>query len=143
MVIVKPKHDLWQFSACTGVTLRHAHNAHSWQVKLGGLDVYSGYWLATDSPASSTEDALQEEGMDTLRRVMEAAGINFYHESGVPDIHKKLHRLEGIPSIHATMSRKLSTEKTASFIELSLFPICPFMWLPCVQVDVEDFATIR
>ena len=50
---------------------------------MGGLDVYSGYWLATDSPANGIEDALQEEGIDTLRRVMEAAGINFYNENGV------------------------------------------------------------
>lgn len=49
---------------------------------MGGLDVYSGYWLAADSPASGIEDALQEEGIDTLRRVMEAAGINFYNEHG-------------------------------------------------------------
>lgn len=45
------------------------------QVKLAGLDVYSGYWLAVDAPSTSIEDPLQEEGIDTLRRVMEAAGI--------------------------------------------------------------------
>lgn len=45
------------------------------QVKLGGLDVYSGYWLAADSPAANVEDPLQEEGIDTLRRIMDAAGI--------------------------------------------------------------------
>ena len=50
---------------------------------MGGLDVYSGYWLATDSPANGTEDALQEEGIDTLRRVMEAAGIKFHSENGM------------------------------------------------------------
>lgn len=44
-------------------------------MKLGGLDVYSGYWLAVDSPGHSIEDPLQEEGVDTLRRVMEAAQI--------------------------------------------------------------------
>lgn len=45
------------------------------QVKLGGLDVYSGYWLAVDSPGHRIEDPLQEEGIDTLRRVMEAAQL--------------------------------------------------------------------
>lgn len=43
---------------------------------MGGLDVYSGYWLAVDAPASSIKDPIQEEGIDTLRRVMEAAGID-------------------------------------------------------------------
>lgn len=47
------------------------------QLKMGGLDVYSGYWLSVDQPRSSIEDPLQEEGIDTLRRVMEAAGISF------------------------------------------------------------------
>lgn len=59
---------------------------------MGGLDVYSGYWLAADSPANGTEDALQEEGIDTLRRVMEAAGINFYNENGS-------HQLIHLPSL--------------------------------------------
>ena len=39
--------------------------------------MYSGYWLSVDQPGGSIEDPLQEEGIDTLRRVMEAAGISF------------------------------------------------------------------
>ena len=48
---------------------------------MGGLDVYSGYWLAVDAPASTIEDPLQEEGIDTLRRIMEAAGIDLSGEA--------------------------------------------------------------
>ena len=47
------------------------------QVRLAGIGVYSGYWLAVDSPSRHIEDPLQEEGLDTLKRVMEAAGISF------------------------------------------------------------------
>ena len=47
------------------------------KVRLAGLNVYSGYWLAVDAPTNGIEDPLQEEGIDTLRRVMEAAGIKF------------------------------------------------------------------
>ena len=45
------------------------------QIKVGGLDAYSGYWLALDSPVVAHKDALQEEGIDTLRRLMLATTL--------------------------------------------------------------------
>ena len=45
------------------------------QIKVGGLDAYSGYWLALDSPSVNHKDALQEEGIDTLQRLIAAANI--------------------------------------------------------------------